>query len=352
MPDGRKRITRALSGVALAALGGSLLISSPSSADPSVGSVQAHIQKLYRRAEVASERVNQAQDALDHDRAQLQALRADTARARRQVQALHSQVVAAVLSQAQGGALSSATQLSLSGNPDDFLQRMVTMSQYADQQTQLQSHFAVQAGQLRMRQQAVSREMAGIAKTRRDLVRQKATIEAQASQAQHLLQQLKAAAAARAAQRVAQASRSLNRTAAPAPATAPASSPTTSSGTSAAPASGSARAAVAYAMAQVGKAYVWGGTGPSGFDCSGLTMMAWQHAGISLPHSAAAQMSSGTPVSLSQLQPGDLVFYYSPVSHVGMYIGNGKIVNAENPSVGVAVAPVHLMPVTGAVRPH
>jgi peptidoglycan DL-endopeptidase CwlO len=63
------------------------------------------------------------------------------------------------------------------------------------------------------------------------------------------------------------------------------------------------------------------------------------------------QQGSGTPVSSSQLQPGDLVFYYSPVSHVGMYIGNGQIVNAENPSVGVKIAPLFSMPYAGAVRP-
>ena len=88
-------------------------------------------------------------------------------------------------------------------------------------------------------------------------------------------------------------------------------------------------------MAQVGKSYVYGAAGPSAFDCSGLTMMAWAQAGVGLPHSSGAQMGSGTPVSQSELQPGDLVFYYSPVSHVGMYIGNGQIVNALNPGAGV-----------------
>ena len=69
-------------------------------------------------------------------------------------------------------------------------------------------------------------------------------------------------------------------------------------------ASGKAAIAVRYAMAQVGKSYVYGAAGPDSFDCSGLTMMAWQQAGVSLPHSAASQMSYGTPVSSSQLQPG------------------------------------------------
>ena len=104
-------------------------------------------------------------------------------------------------------------------------------------------------------------------------------------------------------------------------------------------------------MAQVGDAYVYGAAGPSAFDCSGLTMMAWAQAGVSLPHSSSAQFSSGHGSPRADLQPGDLVFYYSPISHVGMYIGNGLIVHAANPGSGVTVAALYSMPYVGAVRP-
>ena len=95
-------------------------------------------------------------------------------------------------------------------------------------------------------------------------------------------------------------------------------------------------------MAQVGDSYVYGAAGPSAFDCSGLTMMAWAQAGVALPHSSSAQYGSGPHVAVSDLQPGDLVFYYSPISHVGMYIGNGMIVHAANPGTGVVVSGVSL----------
>ncbi len=104
-------------------------------------------------------------------------------------------------------------------------------------------------------------------------------------------------------------------------------------------------------MGQVGDAYVYGAAGPDAFDCSGLTMMAWAQAGVSLPHSSSAQYGSGPHVAASDLQPGDLVFYYSPISHVGMYIGNGMIVHAANPSTGVQVTGLYSMPFSGAVRP-
>jgi cell wall-associated NlpC family hydrolase len=104
-------------------------------------------------------------------------------------------------------------------------------------------------------------------------------------------------------------------------------------------------------MAQVGKAYVYGAAGPNAYDCSGLTMRAWGAAGVGLPHSSGAQQGSGTRVSEGELRPGDLVFYYSPVSHVGMYIGHGLIVNALNPGAGVRVSGLHSMPYSGAVRP-
>jgi cell wall-associated NlpC family hydrolase len=103
-------------------------------------------------------------------------------------------------------------------------------------------------------------------------------------------------------------------------------------------------------MAQVGKAYVYGAAGPNAFDCSGLMMMAWAQAGISLPHSSSAQYGMGRHVSSNDLQPGDLVFYYSPISHVAMYIGNGLIVEAANPGAGIRVSPVFSMPYAGATR--
>jgi cell wall-associated NlpC family hydrolase len=109
--------------------------------------------------------------------------------------------------------------------------------------------------------------------------------------------------------------------------------------------------AVAYAKSKIGNGYVYGAAGPSVFDCSGLTMAAWSQAGVSLPHSSSAQYSSGRHISESELQPGDLVFYYSPISHVGMYIGNGQIVNALNPGAGVVISGLHDMPYSGAVRP-
>jgi cell wall-associated NlpC family hydrolase len=95
-------------------------------------------------------------------------------------------------------------------------------------------------------------------------------------------------------------------------------------------ASGSAAAVVAYARAQVGKPYCYGGSGSACFDCSGLTMMAWRQAGVSLPHSSASQINVGRRISASELQPGDLIFYYSPISHVSIYIGGGQRISATH----------------------
>jgi cell wall-associated NlpC family hydrolase len=103
-------------------------------------------------------------------------------------------------------------------------------------------------------------------------------------------------------------------------------------------------------MAQLGKPYVWGAAGPDSFDCSGLMEYAWQAAGVSLPHSSSAQYDVGTHVSESELQPGDLVFYYSPISHVGMYIGNGKIINAPEPGDVIKIVGVNDAPYAGATR--
>jgi cell wall-associated NlpC family hydrolase len=111
-----------------------------------------------------------------------------------------------------------------------------------------------------------------------------------------------------------------------------------------------AQVAVDTALAQVGDPYVWGAAGPSSFDCSGLTMYAWGAAGVSLPHSSSMQSTVGTAVSYSDLQPGDLVFFYSPISHVAMYIGNGLIVSAPHTGDVVKVIQLAYMPEYAGAR--
>ncbi|MGW6401966.1 C40 family peptidase [Streptomyces sp. NPDC055134] len=119
-----------------------------------------------------------------------------------------------------------------------------------------------------------------------------------------------------------------------------------------APASGSVASVIAFLKAQVGDAYVMGGTGPNSWDCSGLTQAAFAQAGISLPRVSQDQSTAGTPVSLDSLQVGDLLYWGSAGSayHVGVYIGNGQYLDAANPSKGVVIQDLSGYPASGAVR--
>jgi cell wall-associated NlpC family hydrolase len=101
-----------------------------------------------------------------------------------------------------------------------------------------------------------------------------------------------------------------------------------------------AQVAVNTALAQQGKPYVWGGTGPGGYDCSGLTVSSYKAAGVNLPRTSKGQATAGVPVDRANLQPGDLIFFYKPVGHVGMYIGNGLMVHSSTFGKPVAVVPV------------
>ncbi len=109
-----------------------------------------------------------------------------------------------------------------------------------------------------------------------------------------------------------------------------------------APAPAPSQVAVDTALAQVGKAYQYGASGPGAFDCSGLTQAAYAAAGIQLPHSSRGQAEIGVPVAPLDLQPGDLVFYYTPISHVGIYIGDGLIVHAGTEATGVEITTVSM----------
>lgn len=127
---------------------------------------------------------------------------------------------------------------------------------------------------------------------------------------------------------------------------------TSSPSSSSSSATGSAASIVAFVKAQVGDAYVSGGTGPNSWDCSGLVQAAYSSVGVDLPRVSQAQSTAGTQVSLSNLQPGDILYWGGAGSayHVGIYVGGGEFVGAQNSSTGVVQRPLSYDPPSGAVR--
>lgn len=326
MLNGRKRLITLVSGSALIAAVG-FMPSTPANAEPDISDVQARVDRLYREAEQASERYNDAKLELTSLKRDLGLLKADQGRQGDRLEQVRQQVQDSIIRQYEGQNLSAMGQVVVSDDPQKFLSQLSTMSAYNDMQDQLFDDYATELKSLDIRSDATTRRAAQVAELQKELGAEKATIDEKLSQAKTLLGQLQAK------EREEMLSRGSTRT------------PDVS-------ASGRAGAAIAYAMAQVGKAYVYGAAGPNAFDCSGLTMMAWAQAGVSLPHSSAAQYASGGPrIARSDLQPGDLVFFYNPISHVDIYIGNGMVVGAQNPSDGVRVVSLDSMPFTGAVRP-
>jgi cell wall-associated NlpC family hydrolase len=114
---------------------------------------------------------------------------------------------------------------------------------------------------------------------------------------------------------------------------------------------GPAGKAVAFAFRQLGKPYLWGADGPNAYDCSGLTSAAWASAGVGLPHNARRQYGSMAHISRTDLRPGDLIFYYGGVSHVAMYIGDGKMIHAPEYGERIRIDSVDFQPVHGYGRP-
>jgi cell wall-associated NlpC family hydrolase len=109
--------------------------------------------------------------------------------------------------------------------------------------------------------------------------------------------------------------------------------------------------AVAFAFAQLGRSYQYGASGPDSYDCSGLTMAAWRAAAVSLPHNAERQWESMPHITRAALLPGDLVFYYNPIHHVSLYVGDGQVIHAPGPGEPVTVAPIDTDPIHGYGRP-
>ena len=199
-------------------------------------------------------------------------------------------------------------------------------SQVADQETALTSRLSEQRAQtaaISADKQAVQQQYAANEQALKGQEQQVAELDkTYQDQQAKLAAEARAAAAAEAAQ------------------AAPAHQHAGSNSSGSVSASGKAAEAVQIAMRYLGVPYVWGGSSPSGFDCSGLVMYVYAQLGVSLPHSAASQYGYGTHVSRSELEPGDLVFFGNPIHHVGIYVGNGDMINAPHTGADVRIQPL------------
>jgi peptidoglycan DL-endopeptidase CwlO len=344
----------------------------------SIPAVTRQVEQLHHKAEQATERYNVAQDRRAEVAKRLAAVQSRTEQQQIRLTALQHRVSRYAAATYRNGGLDPRVRLLLADDPQQFLRQASSLEEVARRQATVLRQ--VDAGRLALVRDrlAVAQELARLEATRRTLAAEKASVERTLLQARRVLDQLEAEDRARleaarraavekairdgrAAARAHRASRASRSAATEAPSRESASRSSSARSraggspkprTRSAPAaSGGAGAAVAFAYAQLGEPYQYGAAGPGSWDCSGLTMMAWRAGGKSLSRSSAAQMGDGARVSRSSLQPGDLVFYYSPVSHVAIYVGGGKIVHSTHPGDVVSLDPVDSMPFAGAVRP-
>ncbi|RKT06423.1 cell wall-associated NlpC family hydrolase [Streptomyces sp. 3211.6] len=308
--------------------------------------VKAEVDRLYEEAEAATENYNGAKAKADEAERALAGLQDEAARKEDRLGAARSALATVAAGQYRSGGLGPALQLALASDPQDYLERASLLTRAGDRTaTEVASvrRGLDEVGRLRAQADGSLQEVRA---RRAELARQKALVEGRLATAQRLLARLGAQ------ERAAYEARHGIGPAAPAAGPAAAAAAPAGAHGSPAPADGSRAArAVAFAYGAIGRPYVWGATGPGSFDCSGLTQAAWRAAGVSLPRTTYTQINAGRRVSRDQLAPGDLVFYYSGVTHVGLYVGGGQIIHAPRPGSTVRLAPVDSMPWAGASRP-
>jgi cell wall-associated NlpC family hydrolase len=326
-----RRPSRARRGMlALLAVGGALVVTAPAQAAPTTsGEAAALVAARGHELEVVTEQFNEARVALTAQQEATKAAIATMEQATAELAAAQQHVRGLARTAYTGEGLGSFQALLTSDSADAFVDRVATLQLVAGHQSGILER-AASANVAAAQAQATAQQAAADAQAQYDAVAaQQAALQAEVDEYRAAFQQLSAQerqAAIAHHDGQDRASRSEERAAVPAAGPVVADSE-------------AAQTAISAAMAQRGKPYVWAAGGPNSFDCSGLTAYAFRAAGISLPHSSRMQSQMGQPVSRDQLQPGDLVFFYSPVSHVGIYIGNGQMVHAPTSGDVVKVAP-------------
>ncbi|MEU2503791.1 NlpC/P60 family protein [Streptomyces sp. NPDC007863] len=329
-------LTAAAAATAAASLG-----AVPASADPGAGTeaTRARVDRLYEEAERATEGYNRADEKADALRRKVGQAQDSLARGQERINRMRGALGALAGAQYRSGGLDPTLDLLLSSDPDSYLDRASVLDRVTARQTAALTELRQERHRLDQERAEGRAALAELERSRAEVARHKRSVERKLAEARRILASLTAAERAD----YERASRSGGRAGGPGEELPPPAD--------LGPADSRAAAAVLAARSAVGKPYVWGATGPTAFDCSGLMVWSYRQAGISLPRTSAAQRHAGRQVPLSQAQPGDLVTYRGDASHVAIYAGNGQVIHAPYPGARVRYDPVNMMSNVTVTRP-
>ncbi|MEU8785472.1 NlpC/P60 family protein [Streptomyces sp. NPDC048637] len=367
-PGGR----RAATGLTTAALASVTLLSqsadaAPRAPKPTVEEVQQKVDGLYHQAEVATQKYNAVKERADEQRDTVDGLLDAAATRAEKMNESRRRLGSFASAQYRTGGMNPTAQLMLAKDPQQFVDRNHLLDRLTGRQKQAVTDYQEQQAAAARQRAEASRSLERLQTSQASLKESKRSVQDKLAEARQLLSRLTAQEKARLAELERQKEAAAKRRAAEearkqqererqrqqdgdgsADGRTGGGSGGGSTGDSA---SAKGEKALAFARSQIGKPYVWGATGPTSYDCSGLTQAAWKAAGVDLPRTTWDQVKIGQRVATKDLQPGDLVFFYDDISHVGMYLGGGKMVHAPKPGANVREESIYYMPIYGSVRP-
>jgi cell wall-associated NlpC family hydrolase len=376
-PSIRQSLRIAALGLASVALSALVVFSAslPAAGEPPLTVAEARdlIRQLQTDADGIDQQYTDIKEQIKDGRAQLGLKQDDVQAQTEKVGRLKLQVGQIALAQFQNRSLDTAAHLFVTPDTEGFLSQISTVQQVSENQNSALQNYQQAQANLAALEHSAETDLAALGEKENQLKSLTAASDKKLDQAKKVLAKLtadqqkqlaeaekkataKANAEGRAATKAPAKTNADSRAATKAPAKTKAegrAAPKARRDSTRGSATGSSKGAkaLAYAKAQLGEPYARSGAGPSSWDCSGLTMMAWGSVGVSLPHSSRQQFNRGRPVAKSDLQSGDLVFFYSDIHHVALYAGNGQVIHAPRPGKSVEYIKMSYMPYAGARRP-
>ncbi|MCX5196840.1 NlpC/P60 family protein [Streptomyces sp. NBC_00249] len=339
-PPTRTRVS-VLTALATAAVALSAQSASAAPDKPTKDEVKAQVDALYEESEQAGEKANAAKDRQDKLEKEIAQLQDQVARGQDELNSLRNTLGSMATAQYRGGGLDPSVALLLSADPETYLDKASTLQQLSGKQVDAISQIQAKQRSLAQQRAEATGKLADLDATRKELAEKKKASQDKLAAAQAQLNSLTAEDRAQLKSEAAKEG---------ADAAKAAGGSDGSAKPGAVKGSGRAAAALAAAVTQEGKGYNLGSTGMAYWDCSSLAQWAYGQAGVQISRTTYTQVNDGTRIGMSQLQPGDLVFFYDDLHHVGLYAGNGQVFHASNPRGGVKYEAMRNMPFQFGVR--